>query len=199
MTDKKALTIHEAMLKFHKEFEGAQKSGKNKHFGSDYFTLDDLIEATTPILQKCGLYVSHHVEGGYLWTGIINEHGDAVRSSIKLPETQNPQIMGANLTYFKKYNMTGLMNIPESDDDGNMAAAAADLEEQKARQKEIVPKPEATDEQKATIQEYIEKYVLDTRYVAYIKANIEKMSVDDADHEIQRLVKAETDKTLKEI
>ena len=136
MTDKKVLSIHESLLKFHKEFQGAQKSGHNLHFKSKYFTLDDLVEATTPALQKCGLYVIHHVEDECLWTSIVDASGAFVRSCIRLPQTPNPQIMGSNITYFKKYNMTGLLNIPEAsdlDDDGAAGAKAIAYEDQKSR------------------------------------------------------------------
>jgi hypothetical protein len=195
----KKLNIHQAMLKFHGLFQGALKSGTNLHFKSKYFTLDDLVNAITPSLQECGLYVVHQVNEGCLVTSVRDAEGESIESSILLPINPNPQITGSNLTYFKKYNITGLFNIPEAsdlDDDGNLGADAAEIERQK--EKTIVPKPPATEEQKSTLQDYIDKYALDARFVAYIDANIEKMSGSDVEHEIFRLKKAETDKTLTE-
>jgi hypothetical protein len=165
----KSLNIHQAMLKFHKEFRGAQKSGTNLHFKSKYFTLDDLVEATTPVLQKCGLYVTHFVESGYLITMIRTDSGEHVGSSIFLPETQNPQVMGSNLTYFKKYNMTGLLNIPEAsdlDDDGSAGAKAAIYEDKKSERE---PQPPVTDQQRELLNKHLDAFKLNPAAVREAK------------------------------
>lgn len=207
MTDKKTTakkkeTIHQALFKFHSLFHGAQKSGTNLHFKSAYFTLDDLITATTPVLQECGLYVTHIVSEGKLCTSVSNTAGEVVISSIELPRTENPQIMGSNLTYFKKYNLTGLLNIPEAsdlDDDGNAGADAANLGERaKKERKARPPQATATDEQKEGLREYQAKYDMSKRQNDYIDANIEKLTILDAADLIKKLDEAKAAGTLKE-
>jgi hypothetical protein len=168
MTDKK-LNIHQAMLKFHKEFRGAQKSGTNLHFKSKYFTLDDLVEATTPVLQKCGLYVAHQVVNGNLATSVCNADGESMTSQISLPTTPNPQVMGSNLTYFKKYNITGLLNIPEAsdlDDDGNAGASAAAHEDKKSERE---PQPPVTDQQRELLNKHLDAFKLNPAAVREAK------------------------------
>ncbi len=202
MTDKRPTNIHTALLKFHKEFRGAQKSGTNLHFKSKYFTLDDLVEATTPVLQKAGLLVLHHLEEGSLWTSVVDEKGDFVRSCIALPETQNPQVMGSNLTYFKKYNLTGLLNIPEAgdlDDDGNAGADAANLDLVKAKERKArPPQALATKEQLAGLHDFVKNYQMSDRQTVYIHTNIDKMTIGDAGELLAKLNLAVEAGTLKE-
>lgn len=119
------MSIHKALAEFHKKFTGSKKTGVNPHFGSLHFTLDDIVRATTPILNECGLYVSHQVENGCLVTYVRDVEGDSISSAIPLVASNNPQVTGQNLTYFKRYNLCGLFNIAEEDDDGNAGAAAS--------------------------------------------------------------------------
>ena len=206
MTDKKTTakkkeSIHQALFRFHSLFHGAQKSGTNLHFKSTYFTLDDLVTATTPVLQECGLFVLHMVHDNSLTTCVYNAAGDEVHSRIDLPRTENPQIMGSNLTYFKKYNLTGLLNIPEAsdlDDDGNAGADAANLGERaKKERKARPPQAGATDQQIEGLREYQAKYALNDRQNDYIDANIEKLTILDAADLIKKLDEAKAAGTLK--
>jgi len=145
------MSVHSALLAFQKEFQGAKKTAVNPHFKNEYFSLDDIVHATTPLLTKHGLYVSHgietidgitalttllHTEGtGTLKSGDADEY---VSSSIPLPVSQNPQAMGSAITYYKRYNLCCLLNIAEADDDGNAASALI------------------SDHQASTIRDYIE-------------------------------------------
>jgi hypothetical protein len=119
------MSIHKKLIDFHKEFSGARKTGKNPHFKSEHFTLDDVVHATTPILNKLGLYVTHYVDDNHLVTTVADESGDSVSSRFPMQLSNNPQAMGSLVTYYKRYNLCALLNIAEADDDGNAAAAAA--------------------------------------------------------------------------
>jgi hypothetical protein len=68
--------------------------------------------------------------------------------------------MGSNLTYFKKYNMTGLLNIPEAsdlDDDGNLGADASRYEDQKSERE---PQPPVTDAQRELLNKHLDAFKL---------------------------------------
>ena len=178
MPTAKPKNIHEAMLKFHSLFHGAKKTGENPHFRSAHFTLDDIVHATTPVLQECGLYVVHQIIDGCMVTSVVNAEGDTVNSSILMTPTTNPQVHGSNATYYKRYNLTGLLNIAEEDDDGNLGADAAEIERQK--EKTIVPKPKATDAQRQLLADWCDSGKLAERQIKYITANIDKMTTEDA-------------------
>ena len=136
------MSVHSALLAFQKEFQGAKKTAVNPHFKNEYFSLDDIVHATTPLLTKHGLYVSHRITCAdsvtLMVTSVSDESGDCISSSIPLPVSQNPQAMGSAITYYKRYNLCSLLNIAEADDDGNAASALI------------------SDHQAATILEYIE-------------------------------------------
>ena len=119
------MSIHKKLIDFHAAFSGAKKGGRNPHFKSDYFTLDDVVKATTPILNKLGLYVTHYMDENLMYTAIVDENGEMQISRFPLTPSNNPQVMGSQITYAKRYNLTSLLNIAEVDDDGNAAAAAA--------------------------------------------------------------------------
>jgi hypothetical protein len=172
--------IHEALLKFHSLFHGAEKTGLNPHFKSKHFSLDDVIKATTPVLQKCGLYIYHQVAGNDLVTTICNAEGEVIISRVPMPQNANPQVTGSNMTYFKRYNICCLLNVAEADDDGNAGAMAADLAESKAKAGPIVPKPPATTEQKDALLLYLASDLPDKRQSAYLKKNMDVFTEMDA-------------------
>ena len=137
------MSIHQKMIQFHKAFNGAKKTGVNPHFNSVHFTLDDITRAVTPALNELGLYISHRqvlTDGQLLCVAsITDEEGDCIESVLPIPQSQNPQVVGSALTYFRRYNICALLNIAEADDDGNASAAVAD---------------DATPDQLATIKDF---------------------------------------------
>ena len=189
MSDK--LNIHQAMLKFHAEFNGVDKTGFNPHFKSQHFTLEDIIHTTTPILNRLGLYVAHQVDGSSLLTSIYNSEGESLRSNMPMTLSNSPQAIGSMLTYYRRYNLCSLLNIAEKDDDGEAAMVEADLAEQRAKKTKPVPKPPPTDAQKSTLLDYVESGDLNAREVKYIETHIDAMTIEDAD---DLLVRIEGDK-----
>jgi hypothetical protein len=166
MTDKKPLNIHEQMLKFHKEFHGAEKTGENPHFRSSHFTLDDVINASTLVLNKIGLYVIHQVDSGALVTCVMNADGERLTSSIPMAPNTNPQVTGSLMTYFKRYNLCNLLNIAEADDDGNAAADAAAYEDNKSERE---PQPPVTDKQRELLNKHLDAFKMNPAAVREAK------------------------------
>ena len=126
------MSIHKKMLKFHAEFNGVKKTGFNPHFKSQHFTLDEIVHVTTPILNKLGLYVCHGIvvenEKPIMQTTITDSETETwIMSSFPMTLDSNPQKMASQVTYYKRYNLCGLMNIAEQDDDGNAAAEPVEL------------------------------------------------------------------------
>lgn len=118
-----ASKIHGVLVEFHRNFKGAAKTGRNPHFNSDHFTLEDCTKAATPILNELGAYIMHSCKGGHVITAVVAEDGSFIESAIPLPQG-NPQQLGSAITYFKRYNLCALLDIAEADDDGNMATQA---------------------------------------------------------------------------
>lgn len=173
------MSIHEKIIKFQKRFKGADKTGWNPHFKSNYYTADDLRGAVKPILDELGLYISHQldpVDGGMVvWTYITDENGENISSGFPVPPCNNPQVAGSWLTYGQRYNIMGLLfSGGELEDDGNIAAAnAPDM---------------VSDETAATINDYLEANGLSPEQKAFFAAHpVESMTEDQAQSVLKRL------------
>ena len=159
------MSIHKALIEFHKHFVGAEKRGVNPHFKSLYFTLDDLVNATTPALNKAGLVVTHRirpgerVETGELITAVTDEDGNSIESCMLLNMTGTPQQIISQTTYYKRTQIAALLNVAEAvDDDGNAATAPP-----------VQPVEMASDEQMAKIREYADADELPAATLAYLE------------------------------
>jgi len=114
----KLLAIQEAGVR-------ADKDGKNPHFKSTYVTLDNLLQVVLPLANKEKLVVTHYVSERHLITAVTDtESKEALLSSFPI-YAEDPQKVGATITYAKRYNIGAIFNlITEVDDDGNTASSA---------------------------------------------------------------------------
>jgi hypothetical protein len=66
--------------------------------------------------------VTHFAEGDTFVTRVVDiESWEALDSKYTLLGT-TPQQRGSEQTYFRRYSMIALFNLPSEDDDGNMAS-----------------------------------------------------------------------------
>lgn len=102
------------------EFKTPKQSGTNPHFRSRYSTLDDILSATMPALQKHGLAFAQVGQDGELMSMVIHsETGEKIVSSFPLTFDSNPQKFGSMLTYYKRYAAAALFAVVDMpDDDG---------------------------------------------------------------------------------
>lgn len=114
------------ILNVKKKIGSLSKTSTNPFFKSQYLNLNDLLNAVEPLLQDEGLILIQPIINGYVTTQILDskevENIILLESSIKLPEESNPQKLGMAITYFRRYTLTSLLAISETDDDGNEAS-----------------------------------------------------------------------------
>lgn len=96
------------------------KDGTNPHFRSKYMTLDNIVETLHPMLREYNLLVTHLIENGTLITRIVDiESSETLDSHFPMNAT-DPQKVGSEITYGKRYNLVALFNIcADEDDDAN--------------------------------------------------------------------------------
>lgn len=100
------------------------KSGGS--YSYNYADLGDVVSAVTPILHKHGLciYQAGEVIGGKQALNTVLKHTESaifIHSIFLLPETDDPQDMGASITYFRRYALCALLGIvTEEDTDGQL-------------------------------------------------------------------------------
>lgn len=123
-----------ALVKAQLEIKGVAKDGKNPHFKSTFATLDALIDATRPILNRHGIAVvqggatPHTDEAGHVMaitveTMLVHSSGEWLSNGVAMPlPKQDPQGAGSAITYGRRYSLSALLSISnDEDDDGNAA------------------------------------------------------------------------------
>ena len=130
-------TLKQALLEFQKLAVTAKKDGKNPHFRSNYSTLESVISAVNQGNQF-GLFFTQEIDYVYVShretksevvvvTTVRHVIDDSTYVS-KLPiimsdsNYENPQKIGAAITYAKRYTLQSVYGLPSEDDDGNEAS-----------------------------------------------------------------------------
>lgn len=103
-------------------FKPIPKDKINPFHKSKYASLDAVLGAVEPSLLLNGLTLSHSVSDGKLTTRLYHTSGDFLESSFNLPELSDPQKLGSQISYYRRYAVCGLLSVTaDEDDDGNAA------------------------------------------------------------------------------
>ena len=99
------------------------KDGTNPHFKSKFMTLDNIVDTLNPMLAENKLLITHFIESGTLVTRVVDiETAETLDSHFPMNAT-DPQKVGSEITYGKRYNLVALFNIcTDADDDWNNAS-----------------------------------------------------------------------------
>ncbi|MGJ1362932.1 ERF family protein [Sphingobacterium spiritivorum] len=108
------------------------KDTSNPFFKSKYADINQLIDLTDQLFRDNDLMCIQPIIDGCLVTQIIDlTDGTMITSSIKLPDSNDPQKIGSAITYYRRYSLKSLLNIQEEDDDGNKASGNIQEEDDK--------------------------------------------------------------------
>lgn len=130
LTSETIKEIAPAMAKSFGAIRGAEKDGKNKHFGSEYATLASALEACRTPMAEAGLFVVQD-QGGItdhntivLKTRIVHTSGEWMETVCEAkPKSFTPQDIGSSITYLRRYGLMAALGFaPDDDDDGNSAS-----------------------------------------------------------------------------
>ena len=114
-----------ALSKAQSEIKGALASSVNPFFKSNYADLDTVIKSCFPQLTKNGLSI---IQGNdtcdkgsfYVTTMLLHESGQWIKSKLKMPITKkDAQGVGATITYARRFALSSMVGIAQTDDDGN--------------------------------------------------------------------------------
>ena len=115
-----------ALAKAQSEIKGALASNVNPFFKSNYADLDTIIKSCFPQLTKNGLSI---IQGNdtcdqgsfYITTMLLHESGQWIKSRLKMPigGKQDAQAVGATITYARRFSLSAMVGIAQTDDDGN--------------------------------------------------------------------------------
>lgn len=129
--------LFESLAAAQSEFKAVAKNGKANY--GRYATLDEILNATRPALNKCGCYLFQRVEaadGGLTVETLIGHKSGETLSSGKLfmPTTavrggNAAQAMGSARTYACRYSLASFLGVAADDDDDGKAAGAEEAEQ----------------------------------------------------------------------
>jgi len=90
-------------------------------------TLDNIVDTLNPELIKNWLLVTHFIQNGNLVTRIADIETEEELESFFPMNATDPQKVGSEITYWKRYNLVALFNIcADEDDDWNKASTSND-------------------------------------------------------------------------
>jgi hypothetical protein len=114
-------TIYSKLLDFQRKVEAVKKTKKNPHFKNTYADINEILSEVKPLLSELNMVLSQPINDGVQYSIITDvETGEALTSSIKLPENLQPQQLGACISYFRRYTLVTLLSLEtEEDTDGN--------------------------------------------------------------------------------
>ena len=118
-----------------KEIGSVSKDATNPFYKSKYFDINSLIKQLQPLLEKNNLVLLQPIESDYetnteyVVTKIICPDTEkSIESRKKLSTQSDPQKLGSEITYYRRYTLQSLLALQAEDDDGNKAISKADDE-----------------------------------------------------------------------
>jgi hypothetical protein len=130
-------TLGEALLAFQAEAPKLRKAATAKivsktgsSYSYKYLTLDDLMDAVLPVLNKHGLiwvtqpcFYNERAALSYYVKHVVS--GDAIEGTMSLSIGANatPQEQGSAITYARRYSMLAVLGLVGDDDDDGGAAS----------------------------------------------------------------------------
>jgi hypothetical protein len=120
-------TIYSKLLDFQRKVEAVKKTKKNPHFKNTYADINEILSEVKPLLSELNMVLSQPINDGFQYSIVTDvESGEALTSSIKLPDNLQPQQLGGAITYFRRYTLVTLLSLEtEEDTDGNNTTTPA--------------------------------------------------------------------------
>lgn len=126
--------LGKALAGFNAEVQKVAQDARNPQFRSKYVTLDALIDATKPILQKHGLSVLQFpLTSDDGKTGVksmlLHESGEFIESDALFMQpvrmvkggsyeiAPDPQAAGSTISYLRRYSYQAILNLSTGEDD----------------------------------------------------------------------------------
>lgn len=122
-----------ALLKARANFKPIKKDKVNPYYKSKYADLDSVLSAVEPALLSQELLITQTtgvINGNQpvLITTLHHSSGESIKGEYYLPREDNPQKLGAAITYARRYALCAILSITaDEDDDGHNALATRRL------------------------------------------------------------------------
>jgi hypothetical protein len=120
--------LAKALGESQKAMNGAYKDSKNPFFKSSYADLKQVMQVFQTYYAPNGLAVSQLVGQDGIETILMHESGQWVSSVCALPiaKANDPQAMGSSISYMRRYSLSAVLGVYQTDDDGEAAMERPD-------------------------------------------------------------------------
>jgi hypothetical protein len=121
------LKLSDKLLKVQKEIHTISKDSKNPHYKSNYADINSVLKAVKPVLNKYGILYLTPIEVTPCCSKMIvatqlTDGKDIYESKLVIQPNENPQKIGSQITYFRRYGLISLLGLEVDDDDGEIVA-----------------------------------------------------------------------------
>jgi len=107
-----------ALLSAKSELKPVFRDSKNNHRNYKYVSLDCILESITPVLSKHGLLLVQYVDDNNLVTDLFHcETGQKITSNFPLTPNPDPQKVGSQITYYRRYQLSAMLGLIGTDTD----------------------------------------------------------------------------------
>lgn len=119
--------ISAALVKAQSNMSNATKGSANPFFKSRYADLNAIREASLPVLNAHGISVLQPttvIDGKlYVETLLLHESGEFISGvyEVVVGKQNDPQALGAAISYSRRYGLQSMVNIGAEDDDAESA------------------------------------------------------------------------------
>ena len=138
--------ITAALIKAQAAMTAPKFNKVNPHYKSKYADLTSVIDAVRKPLNDNEICFTQttvvSTEGLILLTTLRHSSGETIISEWPLPAAANPQNMGSNLTYAKRYSLAAICGVSADEDDDAEAGVKEAAKKQTAAQRDAT-KPQA--------------------------------------------------------
>jgi hypothetical protein len=116
--------IYQKLANVKDRIENIPKNSENPFFKSKYLDLNGLLSVVEPELHKERLLLLQPIIDGVVYSKIVDLENvdDFLISSMSLSENKDPQKLGSEITYYRRYTLQSLLSLQAVDDDGNLAS-----------------------------------------------------------------------------
>jgi hypothetical protein len=111
-TTKKSKNIYQKLAEAKAEIGAISKDSTNPFYKSKYFDINNLLAHVEPILLKNGLLCLQPIINGNVVTQIIDiDTEQMIESSIALTDENDPQRLGSQISYFRRYSCSSILGL----------------------------------------------------------------------------------------
>ena len=112
------------LLQFQKAVNAISKDRTNPFFKSNYFDINGLLAEIKPVLNELGLTINQplsNINGRPAVMTILRDGDNIIyNESFPIPDLQDPQKIGAVISYIRRYALQSLLALQAEDTDGDI-------------------------------------------------------------------------------